>query len=195
MFAHLDPDGVVWSLEASWYDIDARLREALPKETLSDIQEGQENEGDQQLSVDSLEDLQPNKEQGMENQTPSTDTDVESNEQPDDEQPTDVRDSMIGGSLADTLKTGLEASGTKSKHELWSVLVRLCSSAEELMQFIYNTYLTDESPTQICMSTKVMTNTLRRISQFSVSAHSVSVLLSPKCCMHRFMGPTYLARL
>lgn len=167
LFARLDPDGVVWS--DSWKDIDQRvIAEQLT--TYEHPPLGPRRSIGQQIingfSHDShfVENLDTIKE-GAESPDPSQPETEQGSVQPE----TGPSESVM--TLAETLKRGL---AERKKHELWSVLVNLCSEAEQRMQFIHDTYIADSATSQICMSTKVKMNTLRRMSQLAVMIVSLS---------------------
>ena len=50
----------------------------------------------------------------------------------------------------------------------YSMYEKLCNEAERRKQYIYDTFISNEAETQICLSNDVLTNTLRRMSQISV---------------------------
>ena len=50
----------------------------------------------------------------------------------------------------------------------YSMYEKLSNEAERRKQYIYDTFISNEAETQICLSNDVLTNTLRRMSQISV---------------------------
>lgn len=50
----------------------------------------------------------------------------------------------------------------------WSIYDRLCEEADKRLQKIWSTFISNDAETQICLSTEVLANTMRRISQVSV---------------------------
>ena len=68
-------------------------------------------------------------------------------------------------------QTILQLIREKLKNETnvkYSMYEKLCNEAERRKQYIYDTFISNETETQICLSNDVLTNTLRRMSQISV---------------------------
>lgn len=74
---------------------------------------------------------------------------------------TDISQSRL--SLFAKLKESLNQNG--GRKQKWSVLERLCAEAESKASSIHRTYIADDAPRLICMSSKVNRNTHRRLEQ------------------------------
>lgn len=163
LFGRLDPDGVVWN--ASWREIDQRVMSEQLSTFENTASSSSRRSVGQQIIDGFVNDahLAENLETINEGIDPSDPSKPES-ETSEATKPSNGPPASVT-TLAETLKRGL---AERKKHELWSVLVNLCSEAEQRMQFIHDTYLADTAVSQICMSTKVKVNTLRRMSQLAV---------------------------
>ena len=92
-------------------------------------------------------------------------------------------------------QTILQLIREKLKNETnvkYSMYEKLCNEAERRKQYIYDTFISNETETQICLSNDVLTNTLRRMSQISVMI-ILEAILNMKL-IYRRMDPMYLLK-